>query len=182
MLLNLLFMVVVFIYAFNHYEALTTYTKYNDIKHKFKHKISGHTDCIYTQIPQQHAKIYSNDYESPFDRYTKTNVNSKYNKSYYDTKPFDIDIDIVQQDDNQIMPFYKSYTYCDLSNNLPTCTYTSCGIPEEKHDKLVAEFLQQKKMEKIKSVQQNLSNEVKSNLNNYYNNNIITTNYLESIK
>ena len=183
MLLNVLLVFVLFMYLFNHYEGLTTtYTKYKEIKHNYKHKISGDTDCIYTQIPPQISKIYSNDYDSPFDRYNSTNVDSKYNKSYYDKKKFNIDIDMVKQDDNQIMPFYKSYTYCDLSNNLPTCTYTSCGIPEEKHDKLVAEYLQQKKMETIAPAQQKLSDEVKSNLSNYYNNNIITNNYLESIK
>lgn len=183
MLLNVLLIIVFFFYLLNHYEGLTTtYTKYKEIKDNYKHKISDDTDCIYTQIPPQNAKIYSNDYDSPFERYNNPNINSKYNKSYYDKNNFTINFDIIKQDDNQIMPYYKSYTYCDLSNNLPTCAYTSCGIPEEKHDKLVAEYLQQKKLEMINPVKQNLSNVIKSNLKNYYNNNIITTNYLESIK
>lgn len=183
MLLNFVAMIVIFIYVFRNYEGLTTYTKYKEIKDKFEHEISEDTDCIYTQISPQISKIYNFDYTSPFDRYKNKNINSEYNKPYYNNdNTIDLDIDVTTQIDNQIMPYYKTYTYCELSNNETTCNYTTCGIPEETHNKLVADFLYQKKMEMNDTIKQNVTNEINSNLNNYNNNNIITTNYLDSIK
>jgi len=181
MLLNIIIIIVFFIYIKRYNEGLTTYLKYKDISNNFSHKISGDTDCIYTEIPPQISKIYNVDYNSPFDRYNVNNINSEYNKPYYDNKSIDIDINVTKKTDNTVVPFFKIFTYCELNNNKPTCTYTSCGISEEKHDKSVAELMNKKRLEKIQVETPKFLNEINKNLINYNNNNIISNNYLSSI-
>jgi len=181
MLLYLL-VIVIFIYVLCQYEGLTTYTKYKDISNNFKHNIPEDTDCIYTQVPPQIAKIYNTDFDSPFNRYSLNNINSKYNKSYYDDTSFNVDINITKQSANNVLPYFKSYSYCDLSNNVPSCTYTTCGIPEETHDKSVAELMNKHQKSYKETAVQKLSNERKTNSNNYTTYNTTSNNYLSSIQ
>ncbi len=157
-------LIVVLLYIFFRKEGLTTYLKYKDIQDQFEHNLDGETPCIYTQIPPQISIVYNVDFDSPFDRYTNTNINSKYNDSYYDDTSFNVQVDITKEKNNNVFPFFKTYNYCDLSGGLPTCTYLTCGINESTHknnitphNTQVAEMLKKKKTEdKTKSIK-NLS-------------------------
>lgn len=183
MLLTIIIIIVIFIYILRYNEGLTTYVKYKDIRKNFTHKISGDTDCIYTQISPQIDKVYNIDYTSPFDRYNHNNINSDYNKSYYNkNNTIDVDISITKQKDNQVIPYFKTFTYCELIDNKPTCNYITCGIPEETHNKEVAKIIYTDKIKNRNIAQQLFSNEINNNLTNYNNNNTIIHNYLSSIK
>lgn len=165
-------LVIVILLRFLRKEGLTTYLKYKEISHLFEHDISEESDCIYTQIPPQVEKVYNIDFDSPFDRYNKLNIDSKYNVSYYDDTSFNTNLDIKKNEANNIFPFFKAYRYCDLSNNEPTCTYLTCGTNEEFHNKEVANILTKAKTDaknnasaRLNAERTTLSQRYESNVN-----------------
>tara|TARA_B110000977_G_scaffold165437_1_gene212603 strand:+ start:96 stop:644 length:549 start_codon:yes stop_codon:yes gene_type:complete len=180
-MLLFILIIVISIY-FLRKEGLVDHMKYKDISDNFTHNIPGDTDCIYTQVPPQVSKIYNIDFDSPLNRYKLNNIKSKYNISYYDDSSFNVDFDMVKQESNNVLPYFKAYTYCDLSNNLPSCTYTTCGIPIKEHNQSVSKLMNDKKLVSKKTTVDKLSNERTSNSNNYnlYNKNSID--YLYSIR
>jgi hypothetical protein len=182
-------LIAVLLYIFFRKEGLTTYLKYKEIQDQFDDDLDGETPCIYTQIPPQIARVYNVDFDSPFDRYTKTDINSKYNESYYDDISFNVQVDITKETKNNVLPFFKTYTYCDLSGGFPTCTYLTCGINESthknnitSHNTQVAKMLKEKKTEAKPKAINDLSIE-RSNASNYYDkSNQESTDYLNSIR
>lgn len=201
MLIYLLLIVILFIFFKK--EGFNTYLKYKDIPKDISDKFdtkeaTPETDCIYTELPPQIEKVYNVDFDSPFDRYNKSNINSEYNISYYDDDDLlDISFDITKQESDNIFPFYQAYRYCDLSNQEPTCTHLTCGINEEiseiqnirgrqkinvvSHIKAVADLLNQKQLEVKPNATSELSTK-RTNLSNEYNvNDEKSTKYLGSI-
>lgn len=178
MLLVLLVLVMI-VYTLRK-EGLTL--KYKDICSNFTHNLPDDTQCIHTQVPPQVEKVYNIDFDSPFDRYKKNDITSNYNMSYYDDTSFDVDVDIVKQPANNILPYFKSYSYCDLSNNLPSCIYTTCGIPEETHNKTVAELMKTNQLKPQRNATENLKNQRATSSTNYNTYNNASMNYLSSIR
>jgi hypothetical protein len=178
-MLLILLVLVILVYTLRK-EGLTL--QYKDICNNFTHKIPDNAKCIHTQVPPQVEKVYNIDFESPFNRYKKNDIKSSYNISYYDDTSFNIDIDIAKQSSNNVLPYFKSYSYCDLSNNLPSCTYTSCGILEGTHNKTVADLMQTHKLKPQRDAIANLKNQRTTNSTNYDIYNKASTNYLSSIR
>ena len=182
-------LIVVLLYIFFRKEGLTTYLKYKEIQDQFEHNLDGETPCIYTQIPPQISKVYNVDFDSPFDRYTNTNINSKYNDSYYDDTSFNVQVDITKEKNNNVFPFFKTYNYCDLSGGLPTCTYLTCGINESthknnitSHNTQVAEMIKEKQTEAKSKAINNLSIERYNSSKYYDESKIKSTDYLDNIR
>lgn len=178
-MLVVLLVLVILVYTLRK-EGLTM--QYKDICSNFTHKIPDHTPCIHTQVPPQVEKVYNIDFDSPFDRYKKNDINSIYNMSYYDDTSFNVDMDIAKQSANNMFPYFKSYTYCDLSNNLPSCVYTTCGIDEVTHRKTVAELMQTHKLKPQRDAIVNLKIQRTVNSVNYDTYNKASTDYLSSIR
>lgn len=175
-------------------EGLTTYLKYKEISHLFKDDISGESHCIYTQIPPQVQKVYNIDFDSPFDRYDTLNIDSKYNVSYYDDTSFNVEMDIEKNEADNIFPFFKTYRYCDLSNsdlsnNIPTCTYLTCGTNEElstdkivSHNKGVADLLKSKRLQSKSKTITELNNQRSALSKQYESNEEKYTNYINDLQ
>lgn len=169
-------------------EGLTTYLKYKEISHLFEHNISGESNCIYTQVPPQVEKVYNIDFDSPFDRYEKLNIDSKYNVSYYEDTSFNVDLDIKKNEANNIFPFFKSYRYCDLEDGKPTCPVLTCGTNEEistdkivSHNKKVAEIMSEKRTQAKNKAITELNNQ-RSTLSKQYNaDKTNSNNYINSL-
>jgi hypothetical protein len=178
-MLVLLLVLVILVYTLRK-EGLTM--QYKDICSNFTHKIPDNTQCIHTQVPPQVEKVYNIDFDSPFDRYKKNDINSIYNISYYEDASFNVDIDIAKQSSNNVLPYFKSYTYCDLSNNLPSCVYTTCGIDEVTHRKTVAELMQTHKLKPQSEAIVHLKNNRATYSANYDTYNKASTHYLSSIR
>lgn len=178
-MLVLLLVLVILVYTLRK-EGLTM--QYKEISSNFTHKLPDDTQCIHTQVPPQVEKVYNIDFDSPFDRYKKNDIKSIYNMSYYDDASFDIDMDIAKQPSNNVLPYFKSYTYCDLSNNLPSCVYTTCGIDAVTHRKTVAELMQTHKLKPQSDAIVDLKNNRTVNSVHYDTYNKASTDYLYSIR
>lgn len=105
----------------------------------------GELQCIETRIQPQRSETYNVDFNSPFDRYTTTNVSSDYNQAYYRKDPFQVDLPIVTSTKlNNVSGQIYPYTYCNWEQNQPSCVFTTRGQSQEKHNAQVGDWLQKK--------------------------------------
>jgi glutaredoxin-related protein len=170
--LFILLSIVLYIYTFKEglnvtYKQIKDQISMDEIKDQTSY-VEDNTECIYTEINPQIATVYNYDYQNIYD-VTQTNQSNSNNlfTPYYSNRTFDVDICMNQESLNYVKPFSKNYTYCEISNNIPTCSVVSCGLDKKTHNYKVAELLESRKNIKQNMAMKELSEERKRNSQDY---------------
>lgn len=129
----------------------------------------GELHCMATTIDPQRGETYNIDFNSPFDRYTTTNVQSNYNQSYY-KNPFTLNLPILSNKPNEfnnVSGHIQPYTYCNWEKNVPTCVFTTRRQSQEKHNAQVGNWLRTKQQTQLLNSKSN-QRRIRSTYSNIY--------------